>query len=343
VTAVFRPKLKRCPTKHYSAAHGKALPAIPLGLIGRVGAANGKRLAVPVAIVRADPDDPSESALRGRLLATAKERLADDEMLVTDRGFPLAELLEGRIERYVARLPKNFTARRPDPPEYGGIGRPPEKREVVRPLARAYRGRMIAATPPDREETWTIETTKGAVTLRAEIWENLTLSEKPGDDGEEPKLFRVVAIYDPRYAEPLLVATPESLSTEDLRCFYLDRWPIEGPPLIAKQMLGAARQFVSAPESVQRLPELALFAGSLLSYLAATSPVVPTGFWDRSPKPTAGRLRRVLASVTFEDLEALPREFRRKDSPTAHLPKGILGHRRRKSSWDHPPATPHAA
>src|SRR5438128_9086319 len=33
----FRPRLQDCPTKHYSSAAGKALPAIPVGIAGRVG------------------------------------------------------------------------------------------------------------------------------------------------------------------------------------------------------------------------------------------------------------------------------------------------------------------
>jgi len=33
-----------------------------------------------------------------------------------------------------------------------------------------------------------------------------------------------------------------------------------------------------------RLPELALLTGNILTYLAATSPTVPSGFWDRKPK-----------------------------------------------------------
>ena len=38
--------------------------------------------------------------------------------------------------------------------------------------------------------------------------------------------------------------------------------------LAAKQMLGAARQFVHTPETCQRLPELTLLAGAILSYAA---------------------------------------------------------------------------
>jgi hypothetical protein len=95
-------------------------------------------------------------------------------------------------------------------------------------------------------------------------------------------------------------------------------------------MLGAARQFVFALESRQRLPELALVAGAILMYVAATQPALPTGFWDRAPKPTSGRLRRPLAAADCADFEGLPAQLRKKHSPTAHLPKGILGHRRQR-------------
>ena len=95
-------------------------------------------------------------------------------------------------------------------------------------------------------------------------------------------------------------------------------------------MLGAGRQFVFAPESQQRLPELALLAGSMVTYLAATLPATPTGFWDRQPKPTPGRLRRVLARTPFPKSFPLPERIREKASVVDHLPKGILGHRRQK-------------
>jgi len=78
---------------------------------------------------------------------------------------------------------------------------------------------------------------------------------------------------------------------------------VEGLPLWAKQMLGAARQLVFAPESRQRLPEVVLLAGSILAYTAATLPALPTGFWDRTPQATPGRLRRLLARVHFQDLQ----------------------------------------
>lgn len=87
---------------------------------------------------------------------------------------------------------------------------------------------------------------------------------------------------------------------------------VEQLPLAAKQMLGAARAFVSAPETCQRLPERALLAGSILTYLAATLPAVPTGSWDRRPRLTPGRLRRRLVHSIFPAAFPLPDRIRKK-------------------------------
>ena len=96
-------------------------------------------------------------------------------------------------------------------------------------------------------------------------------------------------------------------------------------------MLGAHRAFVFGGESRHRLPELALLAGNVLSYVAATSAAVATGFWDRCCRPTCGRLRRVLLRVDFSEIPVPAGPLRKKASVTGHLPKGVQGHRRRKS------------
>jgi hypothetical protein len=111
---------------------------------------------------------------------------------------------------------------------------------------------------------------------------------------------------------------------------YKDRWPVEQVPQAGKQLLGAGRQFVSGQESCQRLPELALFAGAVLMYEAASQPAIATGFWDRRPQGTIGRLRRALARTHFSDWVPTRGEIRKKASPTEHLPKGVLAHRRHK-------------
>jgi hypothetical protein len=178
----------------------------------------------------------------------------------------------------------------------------------------------LPATPPDRITLWT----DGDRTIRAEEWTDLLLPDAaPGNP-----TFGVVAIHDPRYRAPLLLATPQAVPPQAVRALYRDRWPVEQVPLAAKQMLGAARQFVHAPETCQRLPELALLAGAMSNYLAATLPPLPTGFWDRQPRPTPGRLRRALGRLPFPHEFPLPARVRQKASLTAHLPKGWFGQRR---------------
>jgi hypothetical protein len=326
LTPYWRPTLKGCLTKHYYPPAEKALPAIVLGIIARVGSVNGQRVAIITDLVRADPDDPSEATLQTAVVRQTAKTLVDDEMPVFDAGFKIRELQAAKLAHYVVRLAKNFTARRNVLPLYKGHGRRPEYGALVRPLARRRKGKYIAATPPDRVETWT----ENGIEFRAEFWDNLVLPD--GKVHPDNPTFAVVAIYDPRYREPWLLACPLQLSGAALRGLYRDRWPVEQVPLAAKQMLGGARQFVFAPESCQRLPELNLLAGSIVTYLAATLPAVPTGFWDRNPKPTPGRLRRLLARTPFPKVYPLPGRLRKKNSIFGHLPKGILGHRRTKQA-----------
>jgi len=105
-------------------------------------------------------------------------------------------------------------------------------------------------------------------------------------------------------------------------------------------MVGAHRQFVHADESIQRLPELAILAGSILSILAATMPLQPTGFWDTRPKRTPGRFRRLLQGNPFPQSYPLPEQFRKKQAFTAHLPKGILALRSRIAPQPKQPKLP---
>ena len=314
VTGFWRPRLRGCPTKHYSAEAGRALPAIPLGLVVRIGRVAEQRLGLPLALVRADPANPSPRAHLRRLIRTAQDQLADQDVLIGDREFGVALLQDAGVSRYVVRLVKNFTARRASPPPYRGRGKPPTRGELVRPLARQRGGRTYAATPPDETVFWT----EGRRTLRADVWRDLVLPDAPAGS----PTFQVLAIHDPRYPEPLLLATSLPLDPAVARHLYRDRWAAEQLPLAAKQMIGAERQFVHAPETCQRLPELALLAGACLSYAAATSPAVPTGAWDRHPHPTPGRLRRLLARLPFPAAYPLPTRIRQKSSATAQLPSG---------------------
>ena len=326
LTPFWRPKLKNCQTKHYFPPAGKALPAIPFGLIVRVGSVLGRRVPIIRQIIRADPDDASEKGLKAKAIRETADTLADDEMPVYDAGFSPKALQESDLSRFLVRLRDNFAGRRNELPEYKGNGRPPEYGNIVRPLARKYGDHYIEATPPDRVETWT----ENGVQIRAEFWDDLVRRDVKVDPDNDT--FTVVAIYDPRYEDPWLLGCSEKLSGMVLYALYRDRWPVEQVPLAAKQILGGERQFVFAEESRQRLPELELLSGAIATYLSATLPATPTGFWDRNPKPTPGRLRRVLAEEVFPIDIPLPERIRKKSSPTEHLPKGILGHRRQKQA-----------
>ena len=318
----FRPRLSGCLGKHYHSGADKALPAVVFAVVAAVGSLGKVRFPLVRLILRAAPGDQSEADLQRRAVTQASATLQRDEVLVVDAGFGVAALLTADGTHFVARVARNFTARRNVLPAYKGRGRGLIYGERVRPLPRTYKGKRIAATPPDATTQWVV----GGRMLQAQVWDNLVLSTAtPGGPA-----FRCVVIDDPRSQEPWVLATNLPVSAYALWCLYRDRWPIEQMPLAAKQMLGAHRAFVFEDESRHRLPELALLAGNVLTYVAATSVAVATGFWDRYCRPTCGRLRRVLLRVDFSEIPVPEGELRKKASVTAHLPKGVQGHLRQK-------------
>jgi hypothetical protein len=319
----FRPRLTGCLGKHYKSEADKALPAVVLALVGGVGSVGRQRLALPRLLLHQEPTETKEADFQRRVIQQASQTLTSEEALIVDAGFALADLLDSGVARFVVRLKKNTTARRNRLPAYRGKGRPPEYGERVRPLPRKRQGRLLAATPPERVARWKA----GGRFITAHLFDNLVLAEaQPGATS-----FRIVVIFDPRYKEPLVLATNLLVSAYALFCLYRDRWPIEQMPQAAKPLLGAERAFVFGKESRFRLPELALLAGNVLSYVAATSAPVATGFWDRAARPTCGRLRRALSRVHFSDLSLSEGQLRKKESVTAHLPKGVKAHRRQKA------------
>lgn len=327
-TPFWRPRLQELRSKYYNSIAEKALPAVILGLIARIGEVDGKRIALPRAILRIDPEEASEAALKEALLKKISNQLQAQEMALFDAGFKLKACHEAGVRRFLLRLAKNATGRR------NWVSYWPGKRGVkptygprVRPLARTYGENTIAATSPDATFSWELETSE---TVTAHIWYDLVrpdVTPSPTAD-----LFDVYAFHDPRYDDPLLVATNVKVAPPTVHALYADRWPIEQLPLAGKQMVGAHRQFVFAAETRYRLPELVILAGSILTGLAALHPAIPTGFWDRKPEPTPGRFRRALANLPFPQDYPLPTRVRRKASVTDHLPKGILAHRRSKQA-----------
>jgi hypothetical protein len=322
VVGFFRPHLHGWGGKHYQSGADKALPAIVLAVVAAVGSVGKVRLPLLRLLLRADPDKGGEAELQRRAVTQAGATLHPDEVLVVDAGCSVADLLTSNVPRFVARVARNFTARRHRLPPYKGRGRCPTYGERVRPLARKRQGKSLAATPPEATAQWVVA---GRI-VRAQVWENLVLANaKPG-----ATTFRCAVLHDPRYHAPWVVATNLPVSAYALWELSRDRWPIEQAPLAAKQMLGAQRAFVFGGERRYRLPELALLAGNILAYVAATTAAVATGFWDRHCRPTGGRLRRVLLQVHFSEVPMPAGALRKKASVTGHLPKGVQGHRRQK-------------
>jgi len=323
ITAFWRPRLRGKVSKHYNAVAQKALPAIVFGVLIRAGEIKGKRIPLLDSIVRCAAD-LRETAFRQALLKTARQTTQADEITVVDAGFELSELQASQTQRFVVRMARNCTARRNQRPTYKGKGARPKYGHLVRPLPRRHLDTQLAATPSDATATFVLADR----TIRTETWHDLVTTTTCV--AADNPTFTIHGYDDPLYQKPLLLATDLALSAELIYLIYHDRWAVEQPPLAAKQMLGCQRQFVFAPEACYRLPELALLVGNMLTYLAACLPPLPSGFWDRTPKATPGRLRRLLASANFPNLADFVPELRKKNSVSDHLPNGIDAHRRHK-------------
>ena len=322
ITAFWRPRLKGWLGKHFHNLAGRALPAVSFGVVVRVGQMGLQRVPLLKSLVRTDPEDPSDAKLVERLLHEVGQNLAADEVALFDAGFKMAALQAAEIKQAVVRLAANVTARRNYPALYKGRGRRPVYGPIVRPLARSYKGRTIDATEPDFTDAFEFE----GRTIKVKGWYDVILpGVVPGPNNDT---FDIYVFEDPLYHDPLVLGTTLPLRPVTSFALYQDRWPVEQVPLAAKHMIGAHRQFVFAVQSCQRWPELALIVGGILTYLAAALPPIPTGFWDKQPKSTPGRLRRLLARADFpKDYPFLP-QLRKKQAVTDHLPKGVAAHRR---------------
>ena len=326
LTAFWRPRLKGPVGKFFHRIANRALRGIGFGLVVQVGHVGEQRLPLLRRIVRAPNDKASESQLKYQVLRAVAEDLEENEVLTHDAGATIADMQVASVPRYVVRMALNCTARRNVLPPRKKKGRPPKYGELVRPLPRKYKGHTIPATPPDVETEFPFQ----GRTIRVQGWHNLVrANQKAAADNET---FTIWVFFDPLHRDPLVLGTNLTVQPETVFLLYLDRWPVEQVPLVAKQLLGLERQFVFAPTSRQRLPELALLAANILTYLAAVLPPLPTGFWDRQPKRTPGRLRRVLAQAGFPKDYPLDGQIRKKQSVTGHLPKGVEAHRRRKAA-----------
>ena len=166
-------------------------------------------------------------------------------------------------------------------------------------------------------------------TIHVRGWQNVVRSDQKV--APDNATFTIWVYDDPLYQAPLVLGTNLPAAPVTIFQLYLDRWPVEEVPLVCKQLLGLQRQFVFAAAARFRLPELGLLAANILAHLAAELPALPTGFWDRQPRRTPGRLRRVLSQAGFPKEYPLDGRLREKHAVTAHLPKGVAAHRRHKA------------
>lgn len=325
LTTIWRPQLQGWLGKMFQRLAGKKKTGIGYGLIAEIGSIEGQRVPLLRAIVRGETSGESETTLQRRTLLKVAKMLKEDEVSIHDAGVSLSEVHEAGISRFLARQRRNITGRRNELPPYRG-GRHHKFGEIVRPLARKRAGKEIAASPADCVETFLYQ---GRL-IEARGWHGLVRSDQHVSLANET--FSIWVIDDPTYEDPWVLATNLNCSAEIAYHLYLNRWPVEQVPLVAKQLLGMHRQFVFAHQSCWRLGELAFLTGNVLTWLAAILPPIATGFWDRNPQRTPGRLRRRLSRTDFSSDWLSQPELRKKKSVTSHLPKGVDAHRRRKAS-----------
>ncbi len=330
-TAYYRAAVKKMKTKAYQSQAGRAVAAVPVGMIAAIGQVREQRVALLKGVTTADLTVNEEAVRKKELYEAVAKVLDAEELAVFDAGFKLVEAAQAGIINCLIRLAKNVTFGQTEgkiPEKTSKKGRPPTqyKAKIVRPLAREHGGRTLAATAAD--ETYTIQDEKGR-DIKVSIWNKVYFLErqlkKVTDAATKKKLrgtpVKVMAIDHPDYDEPLLVGTLVlSLPPEVAYQGYASRWPVEGLPQTGKYILsgGGGTHYVHHPLAMQRLPVFSLIFGSLLKYVAATLPPFRTGFWDRALKPTYGRLLRQLKKVGIP----LSGQLFKKESVTAHLPVG---------------------
>ena len=273
-----RPRLKKGGGKFYHHLTQRAVTGIGVGVVTEVGQVDGHRIPLLREIIAPKPGAENDKGLKQYALQRVGRTLASDEVIIHDAGAKISDMQECEVPRFVIRMAANCTVRRNILPEPAKRGRRPEYGQLLRPLARTWKDRTLAATPPDSRKHFRFE---GRL-IEVLIWYDVVSADQKVDLAN--KTFDLFVFIDPLYENPMILATNIKAKPQTLRSLYIDRWPVEQPPQTTKQMIGLQRQYVSHPVSCKRLPHLGLLVGNILTYLAAVLPPIPTGFWDRHPK-----------------------------------------------------------
>ncbi len=328
-TGIFRPRLKNLVSRHFAPAEHKTAPAICLGLMAAMGRVGEQHVAIPMLIARGPSDVSPEDSLMMDLIRQAGEQAVKDWVFCADRKFLAMVMVRHGLGQIVKRVQKNAIFRRELPEPQTGRGRKRQRGEVVRPLPRRVKGKLIDASLPDEKVSWQELEQGKLVTITTSIWRRVHLHEQLSWDDEtralsDKTLWTVYAIHHPSFDEPMLVITNAAFTPRQAYQIAHGRWGVEQPPLVAKQLLGLHRQNVWSDQMRYRLPELGFIAAGILTYVAACHKAIPTGWWDTRAKPTAGRLRRQLAVLRRDQIRQLLAgdQLREKKSVTAHLPAG---------------------
>lgn len=327
----YRPRLKGCLTKHFHSQAQRALPAIELGMVAKLRKVGSR--VIPCLVSTTRSGDTVE------LLQEAKKFQGQKDVLLADAQVKISHLHQAGIQRFVIRAATNLTFRRSTPraAKPNARGKKPTLGEKVRPLPRKFKDKIIPGNEADHIEKFK----EGKYEVEARWYKSLVIPASKGQPAC-PLVFHCLVISHSRYKKPWLVLTDMNASAQTIFLLYRCRWPIECLPQTGKQLLGGYRSFVHSQSCRYRLPELCLLAASLSQYLSATSPAIPTGFWDKNPLPTPGRFARALAGALMPDFSKLcgvSGRVRQKASVHEHLPKGILAHRRQKRNAKSPAVT----
>ena len=331
MTAYKRARVKKLKSKSYDSHIGRAVPAVPFGIMGTTGRVGEQRVAILDMLVCGDITENSPSGEMEKVYKAVAKKLTQTDLALFDAGFSLVDASIHGIENCVVRLAKNCTFGKTAgkiPPRTVERGRKPSRHqaEIVRPVTRQHGDSVLPASSP--EQTVTVVNDVGQE-IKIDIWSRVYFLERHLDRVQDEALKRklrqrplqVVVIHHPDFTDPLVLGTPVlELTAESLLAVYPQRWPIEGIPQTGKYLLsgGGGRNYVHHPTAIKRLPALTMIFGSLFKYLAAISPPIRSGFWDRILKPTYGRLLKHLKKVGLP----LSSQLSKKASVTAHLPPG---------------------